>query len=205
MEPRGTNMSGTPAPHGAVFEEPQILTRKSLKELKRKREQEGFLFPLEMTGGYARVRFPSMADRTFLDQLPSDLQHLVSEQLASESPAGRRKKAETVAEMTGDEQLAYYKNLLSSQDEFAKRTMVLCWISPKVVLTEDELDPLDDNQILADDIHVDDRLAYMGLCLSGEKEAAQRLADFHKQSVGTLPAESHVQAAAAPEPAAGAA
>lgn len=185
--------------------EPQILTRKSLKELNRKRTEEGFLFPLEMTGGFARVRFPSLADRAFIDQLPTQLQRLISDKLAQESPAGRKKQAELVSEMSGDEQIQFYKDLLSSQEDLANRTMAMCWIAPKVVLTEAELDPLDDNQILATDIHIDDRMTYVGLCLAGEKDAVQQLEAFRKRSVGTVPAQPVVEATATPESAPGAA
>lgn len=203
-------MNGIPPTDGmAPPREPVILTRKALAEAKRKREHEGYLFPLELTGGYARVRLPSLMDRAFFDQLPSSLQQIISQQLADETPAGRKAKAEDVAAMSDDERLRHFTNLIEAQDELAQRMMAMCWIEPRVVLTEDELPDGDDGVILASDVHPEDRTRFVNVISiatnNGEKEAAREIDRFRREQVEPVPAQPALQAAPAsigdPEPA----
>ncbi len=176
--------------------EPQILTRKTALEAKQRRDA-GHLLKLEHTGGYARVRIPSLVDHAFLNQLPSSVQQIVSEQLANESLAVRKQKQDKVAAMTANERFAYFLELAQAQDELAKRSMVLCWVEPRVVLSQDELPEDGDNVILADDIHIEDRVTWVNLVFMEEKEAVAEMERFRREPVGAVSAQPHVEAPAA--------
>jgi len=179
----------------------RILDRAEARRRRAERE-EGYLFPLRTTGGYARVRIPDVMDKAVVAGLPRELQELVTKKLFTTED-------QTVAEMFNvtntDDAIELLLTMPAKALALANHMVVAGFIEPRVVLTEAELDPNDPKMVTVEDIHSEDRVEFSGLVQAGEREAARLLRTFRSGQLDITPAEPGNQAGAASEPVHGAA
>jgi hypothetical protein len=175
VTPPGAPPPGVPSVNGGG--NPRHLpSRSEQRERRRQAEEEGYWFPLTIpTGEFARIRMLSVADRAFLGTLPDSTQKLIMEHVADLSGASSRAQADK-----SPEHKKAMRNLGKS-DQIAKILMCYAWISPRIVMAEADLPPVEDpeNPVwLADDVHPDDRIRYFSLVQSADARAWGALRTF---------------------------
>ena len=179
-----------------------FLTRDTARKA-RQDASAGYIFPLKLTGGHARVRVPNINDRIFVSSLPTNAQSMIADSLkeAISDDALRNGDKSVTGERprTSKEAWQYFLDKIRDQEETANEFVLLCFLEPRVVRAESDLDMNDQNMVTLADIHLSDRLDFLALCLLGEGEAAYRLKRFRDGSVGTVPIESNHETAAAPK------
>lgn len=185
MQEHGPTPTGASAPDA-------VLTRAQLRE-RQARQAAGFRFPLEVTGGVAQVRIPNLADRAFMARLPQETQRLLARHLFEASQEARP------TPKTPQEALAALTESLADQEALANAFCRVGFLRPRLVETEAELDASDPYCWLVTDVNIEDRIAFLELCLEGERRAAQRLAPFPGGPVDALQAQPAEQAATAAE------
>lgn len=172
-----------------------LPSRSEQREARRQAEEEGYWFPLTIPAGqYARIRMLSVADRAFLGTLPDATQKLIMEHVADLSGGSARAQADK-----SPEHKKAIRNLGKS-DQVAKILMCYAWISPRIVMTEADLPPVEDpdNPVwLADDVHPDDRIRYFALVQSADARAWGSLRSFRDGPGTSVLAQSDEQAAEA--------
>jgi hypothetical protein len=161
-----------------------ILTRDQIRREKERRSG-GYIFPLTLTGGAAQVRIPNVADKATIARLPRDVQSIVAETLAR--VGGTAPTVEIGSPSEGVRQLMV---LVEDQEKIANEFCILGFIRPRLVRTEEEVDPNDPYCLPVREIHLEDRIAFCELVTSGERNAARALRAFHPGPVDDVPAES---------------
>ena len=156
----------------------------------RQAEREGVPFWCHKTGFEARVKVLSLADSTMLAGIPATLQAQLT---ASLTGADRRERGRGFSEL-----------LRAVADDEALANAFCCagFVSPRLVLTEDELDGSDDVWLVTD-LHVEERKKYLGVVMGTEREEMARIAKFLRERLAGDAADGAVPAAAAAERAAG--
>lgn len=178
----------------------QFLTRKSAREARRARNA-GRIFYLQCTGGVARVRVPNINDRVFTESLPTNAQKILGDYLleASEDQAAKRGEVAGMGPRTQNEAWRKLIENISNQERLANAFVVECFLEPRVVLTEAELDPHDENMITVDDLVLADRLEFLALSLEGEATAMRYMKPFLSGSDGNVSTEPGNETPAAAE------
>lgn len=149
----------------------------SREEARRKRQEEsrGFLMELPFTGGFAHVHKLTVATLAMTAGLPVEAQNQVIKvfrEFAEENQT-------TV--LTWDR---FAKNAKRNQ-EMADTLCCAGFIKPRLVMTEAELDGTEDCWLVSD-LHIDERLKYMNMCVGQDSEAAKALIPFPEQGVGRM-------------------
>ena len=162
---------------------PHIPSRKEARE-RRKREERGFMYPLPHTGGVAHVKIPSLATIATHAGLPADAQEMV---LRVFREAGTEAGANVA--VTWD-------RLARNQDRQMVLANAMCiagFVVPRLVLSEDDLPADDDSEshvMTVDDLHVDERLGFLQLCIGQNKEQAAALEPFPEPGLRRVEAVS---------------
>lgn len=155
----------------------------------RQAEREGVPFHCHKTGFEARVRMLSLADATMLAGIPPTLQAQLT---ASLSGADRRERGRGFAELL---------RAVSEDEALANAFCVAGFVSPRLVLTEEELDGSDDCWLVTD-LHIEERKKYLGVVMGTEREELARIARFlHARMAGDAAGGAVPAAAAAERPA----
>lgn len=187
---KGAEAGAEGAPASATF---RPAVSRAQAAAMRAAEREGVPFWCHKTGFEARVRMLSLADATMLAGIPPALQAQLTASLtgADRSRGGGRGFAELLRAVGEDEALA---------------NAFCCagFVSPRLVLTEAELDGSDDcDTWLVTDLHVEERKKYLGVVMGTEKEELAKIARFLREGLAGDAAGGAVPAAAAAERAAG--
>lgn len=177
----------------------RFLDRKTARQA-REDQGYGYIFPLTMTGGsFARVRVPNLNDRVFLDQLPTSAQTIISESLLDVENQNRQKSGtEDTRPRTTKEVWRKFVDVVSDQEDAANELVVKCFLEPRVVMNEQDADPNDDGVVVVTEIHLEDRLTFLAICLAGEGEAARKLKLF-RESLADVPRQSRDEKTATPK------
>lgn len=148
----------------------------SREEARKRREEEsrGFLMPLAFTGGFAHVHRLTLAAMAQTVGLPVEAQNTVVRVFREYAVENAN------APLTWDR---FQKNARRNQ-EMADALCVVGFIKPRLVATEAELDGTDDCWLVTD-IHPEERLRYMNMCVGQDAEAAKALVPFPESPVGT--------------------
>jgi len=145
---------------------PNVLTRQEALAARRAEQEKGFLFALPLTGGEAIVRMLTVADRVTMKQLPSKIR----DELAYEMNRGRRGlPTQTANQMIENVEV---------QERIANAFCVLGFMKPRLVLTEEEVNPNDPYCWCVTDLHIEERVAYLNRCLATESRQQQQLIPF---------------------------
>jgi hypothetical protein len=160
----------------------RAVTRESLLESKRQRQQ-GYRFDLILSGGYARVSIPNVADRAVYGRMPEAVQSVMAEELLrSQSP--QLKDVEDAIHRLAQ--------VVADQELLANHLCIIGFLEPVLVEKEEEAVG---GKAWVEDIHYEDRIAYMELVLAGERAAARKLKRFPESAVGDVSGQSSHQAA----------
>jgi hypothetical protein len=157
-----------PAANGSS-DAPHIPTRAEARQ-KRQQEQIGFQYPLPYTGGVAHVRIPSLATITNYAGLPTEAQERVL-----------RVFRDAAAEGAGASMALTWDRLGKNQErqiEIANALVVAGFIAPQVRFSDDQIDPGDPHMLTVDDLHVDEKLGFLNLCIGQNRAEAARLEPF---------------------------
>jgi len=157
----------------------------------RQAEREGVPFWCHKTGFEARVKLLSLADSTMLAGIPPALQGQLTASLAGADRAGGRGRG-----------FAELLRAVGEDEALANAFCIAGFVSPRLVLTEEELDGSDDCWVVTD-LHVEERKKYLGLVMGTEREEMAKIASFLRERVAGDAAGGAVPAAAAAERAAG--
>jgi co-chaperonin GroES (HSP10) len=174
-----------------------FLNRETARKARQARNA-GRVFPLQCTGGNARVRVPNINDRTFTDSLPDHAQKILAGILLEESDKEAAKRGEVAGIGPRSINEAWRKliDTIADQEKLANAFVVECFLDPRVVYTESELDTSDPNMVTVDDIVLADRLEFLALSLEGEAVAMRRMRPFLSGSDGGLPTQPRNEKAA---------
>lgn len=152
----------------------------------RQAERDGVPYWCHRTGFEARVRMLSLADTTMLSGIPPALQQQLT---ASLTGANRQAGGRTFADLL---------RTVGDDEALANAFCIAGFVSPRLVLTEEELDGSDDCWLVTD-LHIDERKKYMGLVMGTEQEEMAKIARFlHARMAGhadrgTVPAPAAAQ------------
>jgi hypothetical protein len=175
-----------------------FLNRETARKARQARNA-GRVFTLTVTGGNARVRVPNINDRVFTDSLPDNAQKILASILLDESEREAAKRGEVAGMGPRSINEAWRKliDTIADQEKLANAFVVECFMEPRVVYTEAELDPSDPNVITVDDIVLADRLEFLALSLEGEAAAMRRMRPFLARQDETVSAQPGKQKTAA--------
>lgn len=129
---------------------------------------------LPFTGGFAHVHKLTVAGLAMTTGLPVEAQNQVIKvfrEFAEEN---------TNAPLTWDR---FMKNAKRNQ-EMADTLCCAGFIRPRLVMTEAELDGTEDCWLVSD-LHIDERLKYMNMCVGQDSEAAKALLPFPESPLGS--------------------
>lgn len=174
-----------PAPSANLF---HIPTYQDAVD-RRRQEEEGFAFKLFRTGGYARVRFVSLADRASLSALPNRLQQRMIEIVQKDRPAGK-----------GGDELMSAKEFFKAAENNLELADLFCmagFIQPRLVLRPEDRDPNDPYSWPVEALHKDERIAFVRLM--DDEGAAEKLLPFPRQPRPDVLDQRTLEAAPAPE------
>src|SRR4051794_30876578 len=160
------NGGGAGASASAPVQVFRVPTRDQVRQ-RRAEETEGYWFPLFRTGGAARVRIPSLSDRATIKAMPSSMQSLFAETVT--------KNRGTVKRVSGREAVEKVEADLADQEVLANAMCVVSFLQPRLVSSEEELDPSDPYCWLVTDLHIDERTAFLNLVMKQEEGEAHRL------------------------------
>lgn len=148
----------------------------SREEARKRREEEsrGFMMPLQFTGGFAHVHRLTLASMAMTTGLPTEAQNTVVKVFREYAQENNN------APLTWER---FQKNAKRNQ-EMADTLCIAGFINPKLVATENDLDG-SDNCWLVTDLHPEERLKYMNICINQDAEAAKALLPFPEQTVGS--------------------
>jgi hypothetical protein len=174
-----------------------FLNRETARKARQARSA-GRIFTLTLTGGNARVRVPNINDRVFTGSLPEHAQKILGRILLDESEKEAAQRGEVAGMGPRSVNEAWRKLLetITDQEELANAFVVECFLEPRVVMTEAELDQSDNNMLTVDDIVLADRLEFLALSLEGEAVAMRRMRPFLSGSDGGLPTQPRNEKAA---------
>lgn len=142
-------------------------------------ERNGYLLPLPRTGGVAHVRALSLADSSTFAGLPMGMANevlAVFNELNGEQATG----ALTMERLRRNQE---------RQERLANLVAIAGFIKPRLVATEAELGD-DPYTMLVSDIHLDERIKYLNLTLSGDAESLEYFRTDPEEAVrnmATLP------------------
>lgn len=152
----------------------QFPTRQSARS-RREMERSGYLLPLPRTGGVAHVRALSLADSSTFAGLPMGMANevlAVFNELNGEQSTG----ALTMERLRRNQE---------RQERLANLVAIAGFIKPRLVSTEAELGD-DPYTMLVSDIHLDERIKYLNLTLSGDAESLDYFRTDPEKTVGTM-------------------
>lgn len=132
---------------------------------RRARERAGVPFTLEADGIVVTVRLLSLFERTTIQGLPTELQEMLLREFRKQQ---RGVRADTVSEM-----------IAAIADNERSTDMICCagFVSPRLVMTEAELDGSDECWLVTD-VHRSDRLRYSRLATGEDKEELAKIRRF---------------------------
>src|SRR3954471_17632857 len=136
-----------------------VPTRDQVRQ-RRAEETEGYWFPLFRTGGAARVRIPSLSDRATIKAMPSAMQALFAETVT---------KGRTFQKVSGQAAVEKVEADLGDQEILANAMCVVSFLEPRLVASEEDLDPSDPYCWCVTDLHIDERTAFLNLVMKQEE------------------------------------
>lgn len=152
----------------------QFPTRQSARAI-RERERSGYIMPLPRTGGVAHVRALSLADSSTFAGLPMGMANevlSVFNDLTGESS-------------TGTLTMERLRRNQERQERLANLVAIAGFIKPRLVATEAELDG-DPYTLVVSDIHLDERIKYLNMTLSGDTEALAFFRPVDEPTLGNV-------------------
>lgn len=155
----------TPLTVAASLSDDAIPTRAQAQAARNQETVLGFKYELPYTGGFARVRLLSIADRATIDGLPKSIQDELQNELLKSSRNGK--------------EVLSVRASIETQEKLANAFCVLGFIKPRLVLTEADVDPSDPYCWTVGDLHMEERTGYLLRCLNTEVRQARKLLPFH--------------------------
>lgn len=129
---------------------------------------------LPFTGGFAHVHKLTVAGLAMTNGLPVEAQNQVIKVFREFAEENNN------APLTWDR---FAKNAKRNQ-EMADTLCCAGFIKPRLVMTEAELDGSEDCWVVSD-LHIDERLKYMNMCVGQDAEAAKALIPFPESPLGS--------------------
>jgi hypothetical protein len=150
--------------------------------------ERGYWFALSRTGGRARVRRISAADRVQVGHLPFPQQQRVLNALARMTETATARRAD------GSVSVPQALRNMREQEEVVNAYCVAGFLQPRLIFREEERTSPD--EIVVGDLDFTDRRQFFLWCETDNEAAAERAAPFLGQPPGGLPAGPAVAAAA---------
>ncbi len=160
--------------------------RNALLENRRRQREDGYMF--EFTASNlgipeddqikpGRVRRLNLADRATIDALPTHLQSTVWEGVKEFEKLQKANKAGKEDPQSLSEAVMNNQKSLRAANAFC----VAAFISPVIVVTEEEFERNTEAQYVVTDIAEEDRINVFMLCLDGDSEQAKKLKLFRPE------------------------